>query len=152
MISKDLLKEYRYIKKEQVDIERRIRQLDRKLDELSAAGVVIDSVSGGYGGTQHFKIEGFPDGAYSKIKNRLLLQKSRHEKNISRIDEIEEEVCNFIDNIPDSRARMIFRYYYEDGMSQQYIAMKLHIDRTLVSKEIEKWICKFSQNSHFPDL
>lgn len=152
MISKSLLKEYRYIKKEHADIERRIKLLYRKLDELTASGTVVDSVSGGYGGEQHFRIEGFPDGDYTKTKNKLLLQISRHEQNLSRISEIEDEVHNFIDTIPDSRGRMIFRYYYEDSMSQQSIAMKLHIDRTLVGKEIEKWINKLSQNSHFTDL
>lgn len=144
MITKSILKEYRYIKKEHIDLEYRIRQLQRKLDELASTGTVIDSVSGGYGGTQHFKIEGFPDGDYSKIKSKLLLQKSRHEQNISRIDEIEKEVCDFIDSIPESRARTIFRYYYEDGMSQQSIAFKMNLDQTSVSREIDRWISKLA--------
>ena len=77
MISKSVLKEYRYIKKEHIDLERRIKQLEHKLDESSSFGTVIDSVSGGYGGTQRFKIEGFPDRDYSKTNRRLLLQQSR---------------------------------------------------------------------------
>ena len=60
MISKSVLKEYRYIKKEHIDLERRIKQLEHKLDELSSVGTVIDSVSGGYGGTQRLKLESIP--------------------------------------------------------------------------------------------
>ena len=140
MISKSVLKEYRYIKKEHIDLERRIKQLEHKLDELSSVGTVIDSVSGGYGGTQRFKIEGFPDRDYSKTKSRLLLQKSRHEKNMSRIEEIETDVWSFIDSIPDSRARTIFRMYFEDGKSQQQISMKMHMDQCTVSREISKYL------------
>ena len=139
MISKSVLKEYRYIKKESQDIERRLKALERQLAELESVGTVIDSVSGGYGGTQHFRIEGFPDGEYSKKKTRLLLQKQRHEINLQRIQEIENDVCSFIDHIPDSRGRTIFRMYYEDGKSQQQIALKMNMDQCTVSRELSKY-------------
>lgn len=140
MITKSLLKEYRYVKKERVDLETRIKQLERKLDELSSSGSVKDSVSGGFGGDQHFVIEGFPDRDYSSTKSKLLYQKHRHEQNLQRIQSIEKEVCEFIDQIPDSRGRTIFRLYYEDGKSQQQIALKMHMDQCSVSREISKYL------------
>lgn len=144
MISKSDLREYRYIKKERIDLERRIRQLQRKLDEISTSGTVKDSVSGGYGGNQHFMVEGFPDKNYSEVKSKLLYQKSRHEQNKLRISEIEERVCNFIDSIPESRARTIYRMYYEDGKSQQQIAMKMNMDQCTISRILNKYLEKLA--------
>lgn len=144
MITKSTLKQYRYLLKENTDLDKRITNTKNQLKKLEAEGNVVDKVSGGYGGTQHFIIEGFPEAEYSRKKTRLLTHILRHEKNMEVLSGITEEICKFIDNIPDARARMIFRYYYEDGMSQQSIAIKLHIDQTLVSKEIDKYLSKLS--------
>lgn len=140
MISKAVLKEYRYIKKESEDIGRRIEKINKQLQELESSGTVLDSVSGGSGGKQHFRIEGFPTRDYTKKKNYLLMQRHRHEINLSRLKEIEGEVCEFIDGIKDSRARIIYRMYYEDGKSQQQIALKMNLDQGTVSKELRKYI------------
>lgn len=144
MVTKSILKQYRYILKENTDLERRIENIKKQLEKLETEGNVVDKVSGGEGGKQHFRIEGFPVAEYSTKKTRLLSQMLRYEHNLKFIEESEKEVCEFINGIPDSRARMIFRFYYEDGMSQQSIALKLHIDQSLVSKEVDKYLCKLS--------
>ena len=46
----------------------------------------------------------------------------------------------FIDNIPVSRDRRIFRAIYFNGKTQQQVANELHIDRSLISKTISKYI------------
>ena len=68
------------------------------------------------------------------------MQRHRHEINLSRLKEIEGEVREFIDGIKDSRARIIYRMYYEDGKSQQQIALKMNLDQGTVSKELRKYI------------
>lgn len=144
MVSKSVLKQYRYLLKEIPDLERRIKNTQNQLQKLEAGGNVVDKVSGGEGGKQHFRIEGFPVAEYSYKKTRLLSQMLRHEQSVSRLSEIEADVCNFIDNIPDSRGRMIFRFYYEDGMSQQSIAMKMNMDQCTVSRELEKYLSELA--------
>lgn len=140
MISKNILKQYRYLLKEIPDLERRIKIIQNQLQKLESEGVVVDKVSGGQGGREHFKIEGFPIAKYSKKKTRLLFQMMRYEQIVSELSEIESDVCHFIDSIPDARSRMIFRFYYEDGMSQQSIAMKMNMDQCTVSRELEKYV------------
>lgn len=144
MITKNDIKQYRYIVMEMPDIEKRIEKLQRKLEKLEKEGNVVDKVSGGEGGNQHFRIEGFPVAEYSKEKTKLLIQMLRHEKNMQTLASIEKEVGAFIDGIPEPRARMIFRFYFEDGMSQQQIAMKVHVDQKTVCNDINKYLDKLS--------
>lgn len=144
MISKKDMKQYRYILMETPDIENRIKRSQKRLEKLESEGNVVDKVSGGEGGNQHFRIEGFPVAEYSREKTRLMTQMLRHEKNMEFLAEVEKEICGFIDNIPEPRARMIFRYYFEDGMTQQQIAMKVHIDQKTVSNDLNRYLDKLS--------
>lgn len=144
MISKKDMKQYRYILMETPDIENRIKRSQKRLEKLESEGNVVDKVSGGEGGNQHFRIEGFPVAEYSREKTRLMTQMLRHEKNMEFLAEVEKEICGFIDNIPEPRARMIFRYYFEDGMTQQQIAMKVHIDQKTVSNDLNKYLDQLS--------
>ena len=144
MISKKDIKQYRYIVMETPDIEDRIMRSQKRLARLESEGNVVDKVSGGEGGNQHFRIEGFPVAEYSREKTRLMTQMLRHEKNIEFLSKIEKEVCAFIDSIPEPRARMIFRYYFEDGMTQQQIAMKVHVDQKTVSNDLNKYLEQLS--------
>lgn len=144
MITKSVLKQYRYILKEIPDLENRINRTKDQLKKLESEGNVVDKVSGGEGGLQHFRIEGFPVAEYSAKKTRLLSQMLRYEKNMKIISEIEKEVGEYIDSIPDGLTRMVFRYYFEDGMSQQQIAVNLNLDQSTVSKEISKQLDKLA--------
>ena len=144
MISKQDMKQYRYILMETPDIEKRIKRSQKRLEKLENEGNVVDKVSGGEGGNQHFRIEGFPIGDYSKEKTRMQNQMLRHEHNMAVLKEIEDEICKFIDSIPEPRARMIFRMYYEDGMTQQQIAMKVHVDQKTVSNDLNKYLDQLS--------
>ena len=144
MISKKDMKQYRYILMETPDIENRIKRSQKRLEKLENEGNVVDKVSGGEGGNQHFRIEGFPIAEYSREKTRMQQQMLRYEHNMAVLAQIEDEICQFIDSIPEPRARMIFRFYYEDGMTQQQIAMKVHVDQKTVSNDLNKYLEKLS--------
>lgn len=62
---------------------------------------------------------------------------------ISRMERRCQETELWIDQIPDSITRRIFRMYYEDGQSQQNIAKQMHIDQSIVSRKISKYLYKF---------
>ena len=144
MINKSVLKQYRYMLKEIQDLENRINRTRDQLQKLENEGNVVDKVSGGEGGLQHFRIEGFPVAEYSAKKTRLLAQMLRYEKNMKIISDLEKEVGDFIDNIPDGLTRMVFRYYYEDGMSQHQIGMELNMDQATASRIIERELDKLA--------
>lgn len=48
------------------------------------------------------------------------------------------EVEEYIDSIPDSRTRRVFRFYFEDGRTENQIGRIMHMERSLVSKIIKK--------------
>ncbi|MCI8592689.1 MAG: hypothetical protein HFI88_10185 [Lachnospiraceae bacterium] len=57
----------------------------------------------------------------------------------SRIVRLQDEcleVEHWVEAIPDSLTRRIFRMRYIDGMTQQKIARKVHMHQTAVSKKI----------------
>ena len=57
LLEKNILKQYDSVLKETDETNRRIQEIQNKIDRMEKEGTVTDSVSGGYGGTQHFKIE-----------------------------------------------------------------------------------------------
>lgn len=139
MTSKSILKQYRYLTKEVEDLKCRIKRTKEQLKRLEAEGTVKDKVTGGYGGNQSYQIEGFPMAEYSKKKTRLLLQMAQYENDEAEISDMTQKVHDFIHDIPNSRDRMVFRYFYIDGYNQQTIANKLHIDQSVVSRTLDKY-------------
>lgn len=57
-----------------------------------------------------------------------------------------EEVEEFVENIPDSLTRRIFRMHYQDGIAQKNIAQILHMEKSNISKKIANYL-KLSTNS-----
>ena len=76
-LEKNILKQYDSVLKETDETNRRIQEIQNKIDRMEKDGTVTDSVSGGYGGTQHFKIEGLPTKEYNRQKSLLLARQLR---------------------------------------------------------------------------
>lgn len=67
-----------------------------------------------------------------------------------RKEQLEDECRQaetFIEEIPDSLTRRIFRMYYIDNMTQRQIADRLHLERSTIAKKIDTFL-KVSHNSH----
>ena len=58
---------------------------------------------------------------------------------IRRLNELEMAIDTVIANANDVEDKMILEYT-KDGMSQQQIAMKVGLDRSVVSKRIKKYV------------
>lgn len=72
-----------------------------------------------------------------KREERLrVLYETRIEKLQKECTEIEE----WVEAIPDSLTRRIFRMYYIDGIGQNKIAKRVHIAQSEVSKKISKYL------------
>ena len=72
---KEYLKQLADLKEEYKDKQQAISILKQYIDKLEKEGAVIDSVSGGNGGEQHFKIEGFPYPIYTE-KITVIIEKN----------------------------------------------------------------------------
>lgn len=125
MVSKEVLKQFSDIKKEIVEVESKIDSLEKYIAKVEAEGSVIDTVTGGNGGIQHFKIEGFPYPEYSKKKTLLLTRKSILEQLRVELLEQENAVESFITTVDSSFMRRIIRMRFLENMTWNQIADKM---------------------------
>lgn len=140
MVSKEQLIQYKSLKSEIEKMKIDIKKTEDSIENLVREGVVEDKVYGGLGGIQGFKIEGFPIAIYEKRRNLLRKKVDRLSSKENELLELVENMETLVDNIPVSRDRVIFRALYFEGKTQQQIADELHIDRSLVSKTISKYL------------
>ena len=138
--TKEIMIQYSDMQEEIKQIRIQIQKTEDDIAKLIEEGTVQDKVKGGLGGLQGFKIEGFPIVAFEKRKRLLRSKVDRLREMENDLLEMTEGVEIFIDNIPISRDRRIFRAIYFEDKTQQQIARELHIDRSLVSKIISKYI------------
>ncbi len=75
-----------------------------------------------------------------KQKQYELIKKLHEER--ARLERMKMEVDMFLTTIYDSRDRLIFEYLYRDGMTQQEVAEKLYMDRSTVSKVVDRYLEK----------
>lgn len=80
---------------------------------------------------------------YEKYKRR----RKRYEKRKLELEKECEEIEAFVEAIPDSLTRRIFRMYFILGMDQKTVAQNVHMDRSSVSKKIDGYL-QVSHNSH----
>lgn len=129
-IGKDVLMQYVEMKEEIKDIEKSIEKLEKYREKIRKEGTVKDSVTGGYGGIQHFVVEGIPFPEYTKI-NRLLDGRERrlNERRI-RLLELQNEVEEYIDSIDDSRIRRLITLRFIDDLSWIKVACRMGKNHT----------------------
>lgn len=64
----------------------------------------------------------------------------RYLKRISELKSECHEIEEFIESMPDSLTRRIFRMRYVDGLSQKEISKNVRMDRSSISKRISKFL------------
>lgn len=138
--TKDVMGQYNDLKEELSKLQNEIKKTEDSIAKLVEEGTVIDKVTGGLGGIQGFKIEGFPVKEYERRKKTLRNKMDRLVEKENDLLELTESVEMFIDRIPVSRDRRIFSMIYFENKTQQQVAKVLHIDRSLVSKIISKYM------------
>lgn len=140
MVSKEILIQYSDLQEEIKRMRKDIQKTEDDIAKLLEEGTVCDKVKGGLGGIQGFKIEGFPVPAFERRKKILRKKMDRLIDKENELLELTESIEIFIDSIPVSRDRRIFHAIYFEDKTQQQIARELHIDRSLVSKIISKYL------------
>lgn len=122
--------------KEQLDAyqskKAEIQELEAKLQELPGSESLIgNSVVLDYR-------RGYPQ-PQSVVGYDYDLEQRRRERWEKRLEILRAEVTeveDWIEAIPDSLTRRIFRMYYCEGMKQGKIAKKVHLSQAAVSKKI----------------
>lgn len=73
-----------------------------------------------------------------KQKQCELIVKLHNER--EELEKMKVEIDIFLTTIFGSRDRLIFEYLYRDGMTQQEVADKLWLDRSTVSKVVDRYV------------
>lgn len=125
-LSKDILIQYSDMKEEIKDLRRRIEKLEREIYKMEQEGTVKDTVTGGLGGTQHFVVEGVPVPEYGRKKKQLKVRRDKEARMESELFELINRVEDYINSIPTSELRIMFRFYYIDNLSWPQVAMRMN--------------------------
>lgn len=127
-VTKDILIQYCELREEIKDLRERIDRDELRLQKIKEEGVVSDTVTGtrADGTIGSIKITGFPIPEYSTVKAML-------KKRIAKLQIMEDElheamsaVDDFINAIPKSDLRQMFRFYYIDDMTWRKVATNMN--------------------------
>ena len=73
-----------------------------------------------------------------KRKQYELIEKLHYER--AELERMKLEIDTFLTTISDGRDRLIFEYLYRDGMTQQEAAERLYMDRSWLSRVVDKYL------------
>ena len=120
-----------------------IAELNYLLDHLGEGDTMIGNnvilnYQKGYPRPQ--SVVGFDEKKYKQ-------RKERYEKRKIELEAECDEIEAFVEAIPDSLTRRIFRMYFILGQDQKTVAKNVHLDRSSVSKKIDAYL-QLSHKSH----
>lgn len=137
MISKEILIQYSDLQEEVKEVRDRIDKTEKQITKIEDEGNVIDSVCGGNGGIQHFKIEGFPYPEYSRKKTLLYARKATLASLEMELIETLNQVEEFIASVENSRMRRIITLRFINNLSWLKVAERLGGNSTADSVRME---------------
>jgi len=137
MVSKEILIQYADLQEEVKEIRERIAKTEEQISKIEEEGTVIDTVRGGLGNNQHFKIRGFPYPEYSRKMTLLYSRKATLASLETEILETLNKVEEFIAGIDDSRIRRIINLRFIENLSWNQTAHKIGGNATADSIRME---------------
>lgn len=120
--TKSILAQYADIKKETDEVRWKIEKVEAEIAKIEKDGNVIDTVRGGSGGNQHYKIEGFPRPRYARKKAVLRERRAELSDFEAELLETLNQVEEFIAGIEDSRMRRIINLRFVENLSWNQVA------------------------------
>lgn len=145
MISKEILIQYSDLQEEVKEVRERINKTEEQIAKIEKDGNVVDSVCGGNGGIQHFKIEGFPYPEYSRKKTLLYARKATLASLEMELMETLNQVEEFIASVEDSRMRRIITLRFIDNLSWNKVADRIGGNNT--DDSVKKAFYRFMENT-----
>lgn len=128
-MTKELLQGYRSKKDEIQELDFILK--NRWRDEGLIGNDVIFDYSKGYPMTQ--SVVGFDQAKYERLQDRDQRRKEQLEQECEEIEE-------WVEAIPDSLTRRIFRMCFIDGRKQKDVAKAVHLDQSMISKKINNYL------------
>lgn len=127
-MEKNVLEQYLELKEEVRDLHDRIDRDERRLSKIEREGVVSDTVKGTRkdGTIGPIKITGYPLPEVDLVKHMIKKRVMKLHIVEEELQEAIEKVDEFIENIPKSDLRMMFRFYYLDDMTWAAVAIKMN--------------------------
>lgn len=128
-MDREQLERYRSQKEE-------IRELQYKLEHLGEGDSLIGN------STIFDYSSGFPKPqavvGYDYAKEQAL--RKRYTTRLAKLIHDCEETEQWVETIPDSQMRRIFRMRFLEGMILEQIGKKMHVDKSTVSRKIENFL------------
>lgn len=131
-MTKDRLLAYRSNRDEILELSYTLE--NRWKSETMIGNDVVFDYSKGYPMPQ--SVVGFDQEKYERAQDRDLRRKKKLEREC-------EEAEEFVNAIPDSLTRRIFRLYFIDGrkpVTQKDVAKRIHLDQSNVSRKIDEYL------------
>lgn len=128
-MTKEMLQSYRSKKDEIAELDWVLRH--RWQDEGLIGNDVVFDYRKGYPRPQ--SVIGFDYDRYDRLQDRDNAKKALLEQECAEIEE-------FVESIPDSLTRRIFRMSFIDGRKQKYVAKAVHLDQSRVSRRIDDYL------------
>ena len=139
-MTREQMEAYRSKKEEIEELRERLKHLGRGDSALDSS--VINDYRKGYPQ---------PQAVVGVNWSRIRAARTRYENRIAKLEQECSEVEEFIESIEDSMMRRIFRLYYIDGLSQKSVAKAVNLDRSSISRKIDKFF-KVAHNSQNAQL
>ena len=128
-MTRERLEGYRSCREEIQELQYKLAHLGEG-DSMIGNDVIMD-YRDGFPRPQ--SVVGYDYGKYERLRKA-------YESRIAKLQAECTEVELWIEGIPDSLTRRIFRMYYVDGMRQSHIAKKVHLSQAEVSKKISRFL------------
>ena len=128
-MTKEILQSYRSKKDEIVELDWVLRH--RWQDEGLIGNDVVFDYRDGYPRPQ--SVVGFDYDRYDRLQDRDRIKKEALEEECAEIEE-------WVEAIPDSLTRRIFRMLYIQGRKQKQVAKAVHLDQSRVSRKIDEYL------------
>ena len=138
-MTKEMLQSYRSKKDEIAELDWLLRH--RWQDEGLIGNNVIMDYRKGYPRPRN--VIGFDYARYDRLQERDRARKALLEQECAEIEE-------FVESIPDSLTRRIFRLTFIQGRKQKEVAKAISLDRSRISRKIDEYIenAHKAQNAH----
>lgn len=148
-MDKAILIQYCDMKKEIKDIRNRIKELDKF---LKSPPIVSDTVKGTRknGTIGPIKVTGIPDPMYVRKQKLRARYQQLLEKKEMELLELTCQAEEYIQTIPKSELRIMFRLYYIDGYSYLGVARRMNStfpERRYTEESVKKRILRFFEKN-----
>lgn len=128
-MTKKLLESYRSKKEEIEELHSRIQRLYNG-DSMIGNNTILDYRKG-------YPV---PQAVVGVDRKRVERMKSRYYDRIRILEEECQDVEDFIESIPDSLTRRIFRKSFIEGRTQEKVSRDVHLSQSSVSKKINDFM------------